>query len=168
MLLLDNCHSHKLPLMHPNSRSSHSEVKGRNGFINSFLPCDILVNNKIITPSKTWSQTEKKNRFNLVRWPLGNSWKMYFLYECLDALEMGPEHQSLQICLLLPPFLLALNKRHSLSYHKVWFICPDRCLSVCPWSHLEESYNLGSMYLHSASQRLLVKIHFKHYLYHST
>jgi len=31
-------------------------------------------------------------------------------------------------------------------------------ISVCPWSHLEESYNLNSVYPHSTSQRFLVKV----------
>ena len=31
-------------------------------------------------------------------------------------------------------------------------------ISVCPWSHLEESYNLKSVYPHSTSQRFLVKV----------
>ena len=46
--------------------------------------------------------------------------------------------------------------------HELWenavHVSRQGPISVCPWSHLEESYNLKSVYPHSTSQRFLVKV----------
>ena len=58
--------------------------------------------------------------------------------------------KSGDLYLLQPTFLTSCEKMR--------FMCPDVPISVCPWSHLEESYNLKSVYPHSTSQRFLVKV----------
>lgn len=128
MLLLDNCHSHKLPLMHPGSRS-HSEGKGRNGFMSSFaFSYDFWWTIRLWHQEKP-APRKKKITFCLVvlRELMKN---VLLLGGSRNGIKMGPEYKRSETSVFYsPPFSLAVRKWHCLSYN-MWFVCPDKYLSL--------------------------------------
>lgn len=102
-------------------------------WVGFFFSYDILLNNKILTPSKTCSQKEKKNHLNFVRWFYGKYVRLMKYAQLpggsLNALKMGPEHKGLGMSVIYsPPSSWAVSKWHFLSCHNVQFMCLNTCL----------------------------------------